>query len=298
MKLYDAQNLMIDNSEFFRKLISVERPDLLNLFETYHHEALAARKFLASDLQSLESGSKILEVGGGIMLLASQLAAEGFEITSVEPIGLGFGDIEYLKGIVVENSKVDNLPLNTDSRRIEEFKTEQKFDYVFSINVMEHLIDPYKTLIEITKLMSVGGRYRFFCPNYNFPYEPHFSKWMYKRRNGAFYLSKSSALNSQINLSDAEGLYDSLNFITASKLVKNSSAGDVQLVFNRNAFKEIVQRSLFDVGLGKRHPKLVRIVRFARLLGFFKLAEKFPVKLQPVLDVTAIKSPITSNLKR
>jgi SAM-dependent methyltransferase len=281
---------MIQKSIVFRQRISIERPELLNLFETYHHEALAARKFLDSDLQSLDPESKILEIGGGIMLLAAQLAAEGFKVTSVEPIGLGFGDIDYLKGIVDENCTASQLPLSTDSRRIEEFKSNHKFDYAFSINVMEHLIDPYRTLADIFEVLSTSGRYRFFCPNYDFPYEPHFSKWMLKRRNRAFYLPKSSALDSRIDLTDSEGLYDSLNFITVSKLINNLQAGQIDLLFNRKAFLEIVNRSLTDFGLGSRHPRLVRLVKFANLLGFLKVAEKFPVKLQPVMDVTAIRS--------
>ena len=154
---------------------------------------------------------------------------------------------------------------------------------------MEHLIDPYKTLVDMVAILSSSGRYRFFCPNYDFPYEPHFSKWMFKRKNGAFYLPKSSVLDSHIDLSDSDGLYDSLNFITASKLVKSLPTGDIELLFNRYAFKDIVQRSLVDTGLRSRHPRLVRLVKFTKILGIFKIAEKFPVKLQPIMDVTATK---------
>lgn len=290
MRLSESQESMNRKSDIFRQVISDNRPELLRLFETYHHEALAARKFLDSDLQNLDPESKILEVGGGIMLLASQLASEGFRITSVEPVGIGFGDIEYLKGIVIETGKADGVALTTDSRRIEEFRSDHEFDYVFSINVMEHLINPYDTINELVKILSPSGKYRFFCPNYDFPYEPHFSKWMFKRKNHAFHLSKSEIMNSQIDLTDPEGLYDSLNFITATKLRRNLLAGGIELNFNKNAFKEIIERSLNDVGLGNRHPRLVRLVKFTKYLGLIRIAEIFPVNLQPVLDVTASRS--------
>jgi 2-polyprenyl-3-methyl-5-hydroxy-6-metoxy-1,4-benzoquinol methylase len=290
MRLSDSQDSMNRRSDFFRQVISENRPDLLRLFETYHHEALAARKFLDSDLQNLDPESKILEVGGGIMLLASQLATEGYQVTSVEPVGMGFSDIEYLKGIVIEKGQADGISLTTDQRRIEEFSSDNVFEYIFSINVMEHLINPYHTLSELMKFLGPSGIYRFFCPNYDFPYEPHFSKWMFKRKNKSFHLSKAAVMNSKIDLTDSEGLYDSLNFITAAKLKKNLTDGNIELNFNKDAFKNIIERSLNDVGLGDRHPRLVKLVKFAKNLGIVKVAEKFPVKFQPVLDVTASRS--------
>lgn len=47
------------------QLISTQFPELLNLFLTYQNEALAARKLLHLNLMDLESGSEILEIGGG-----------------------------------------------------------------------------------------------------------------------------------------------------------------------------------------------------------------------------------------
>jgi 2-polyprenyl-3-methyl-5-hydroxy-6-metoxy-1,4-benzoquinol methylase len=290
LRLSDSLDSMNHRSDFFRQIVSENRPELLRLFETYHYEALAARKFLDSDLQHLDPKSNILEVGGGIMLLASQLASEGFQVTSVEPVGLGFSDIEYLKRVVIEKCQADGIALTTDPRRIEEFNSDNVFAYIFSINVMEHLINPYHTLGELMKYLSPSGIYRFFCPNYDFPYEPHFSKWMFKRRNKSFYLSKSAVMNSKIDLTDSEGLYDSLNFITATKLKKNLKTGNVELNFNKHAFKNIIERSLNDVGLGHRHPRLVTLVKCAKNLGLIRIAEKFPIKFQPVLDVTVSRS--------
>ncbi len=41
----------------------------------------------------MDSGAQILVIGGVILALATQLASEGFNVTSVEPIGEGFSGI-------------------------------------------------------------------------------------------------------------------------------------------------------------------------------------------------------------
>jgi hypothetical protein len=43
-------------------------------------------------------------------------------------------------------------------------------------------------LNQIKEILKKGSKYRFFCPNYDFPYEPHFGKMLWKRKRGSFYL--------------------------------------------------------------------------------------------------------------
>ena len=62
-------------------------PDLLPLFEIYAAEAAFGRLYIAADVERLEYGAKVLEVGAGSLLLSCQLAREGFFVTALEPLG-------------------------------------------------------------------------------------------------------------------------------------------------------------------------------------------------------------------
>lgn len=65
-------------------------------------------------------------------MLSLQLASEGFQITTVEPVGEGFTEISYIMEIFLEISRHENL--NTELIRthieISEFKGD--FDFIFS----------------------------------------------------------------------------------------------------------------------------------------------------------------------
>lgn len=272
--------------------ISTQFPELLNLFLTYQNEALAARRLLHSNLMDLESGSEILEIGGGIVALAIQLASEGFRVTSVEPVGEGFTGISSIMRIFLNIAKEEGLELNLIQAPIEECSFHNNFDFIFSINVMEHLNDPYSVLLQMEEALKPGGTYRFFCPNYDFPYEPHFGRWIFARKNQAFYLKPVFATTPKIDLIDSFGLYQSLNYLTLRKLRLFSTENNLGFKVNKNAFYEILTRSIADSGLQDRHKSLYKVVLVFEKLGLLHLAKYFPSSFQPIIDIQIAKIKI------
>lgn len=101
--------MMNKRAKIVEGMIVGQRPDLLKLFLTYQNEAMVARKFLQSSLEELKPGSEILEIGGGILALATQLASEGFKVTTVEPVGEGFTEINYLMNLFTEVASTESL---------------------------------------------------------------------------------------------------------------------------------------------------------------------------------------------
>lgn len=282
-----AEKAMARRGRIAEELIASERPDLTDLFLTYQNEAIAARKFLQSSLNELDFGAEILEVGGGILALTVQLASEGFKVTSVEPVGEGFSGIPFIMNIFTEISKKENSTFSLINSPIEDCTFDHKFDFAFSINVMEHLKNPYSVLNQIIELLKIKAKYRFFCPNYDFPYEPHFGKWLFSRRDKAFYLQRSRAKSDLISQDEASGLLSSLNFLTL-KQIKNSIKGKkIILEPNRNALYEIISRSNYDLELSKRHPGISKISKIVYLLKLHYLAKFFPANFQPIMDVQA-----------
>lgn len=119
----------------------------------------------------LKKNKKILEVGGGIHLLTSFLHQD-YDITSIEPGGFtGFTD--ELRNKILEQHK-----LKVHTTRVESFTTDAKFDFIFSMNVLEHADDIKQHIISCINLLKDDHSLLFIqCPNYAFPFEPHFYKW-------------------------------------------------------------------------------------------------------------------------
>jgi len=286
VSLESAEESMNRRGKIAESLIMAERPELIDLFLTYQNEAMAARKFLDSSLIELDSGAEILEVGGGILALAIQLASEGFKVTTVETVGEGFTGISFIMNIYSEIARIENLVFTLIESPIEDCTFDHKFEFIFSINVMEHLNDPLLVLNQIKEILEKGSNYRFFCPNYDFPYEPHFGKILWKRKRGSFYLEFDRAKRTELGNMDSVGLYNSLNFITVAKLQAFSKETNLLLKFNSQAFYHLLQRSMSDPGLRARHKNFVPIVDLLSKIKFMGLSKLLPTRLQPVMDVT------------
>ena len=87
----------------------------------------------------------------------------------LDPHEKGFDDYEQISKKI---PKSKNLTLFHDT--LIEFKTKTKFDLIFSFNVFEHLENQNNYIKRSNQLLSESGKGLILCPNYDFPYEPHF----------------------------------------------------------------------------------------------------------------------------
>jgi 2-polyprenyl-3-methyl-5-hydroxy-6-metoxy-1,4-benzoquinol methylase len=283
--LHSAHESMVRRGMTVENLVLLERPELHPLFSTYQNEALEARKLLDSNLNKMGPDSEILEVGGGILALTIQLASEGFRVTTVEPVGEGFSNITYLMNMYLRVAEEENINFSFIDSFIEDSQFPNKFDFIFSINVMEHLKNPYSVVVHLMKYLNYSGKIRFFCPNYDFPYEPHFQKWLVTRSNKAFYLPISRAQSKLLDASEWASVHGSLNFLTLSKLDKFFAHANIKYECNKNALQNLLLRGITDAQLRNRHKLLtfgVMIVVKFRMIKFLNL---LPKKFWPVIDI-------------
>lgn len=280
---------MVRRAEFIKKSIQKESPELINLFDIYANEAMISRTLLDKNLKQLEPGAKILEVGGGILALATQLASEGYRIETVEPISGGFTEISYIMNKYLEVADYQNSGLNLIKSPIEECTFNENFDFIFSINVMEHLKDPYVTLENLVSLLNHNAVYRFICPNYDFPYEPHFGKILFSRKNNSFFLPEHRAKSKLIKSSEILGLYESVNFITLRKILRKCIDNNFSYKINTYAFYEILVRSIDDHMLTSRHRRFKLIVKIFSIFRIISIFKKFPPLIAPVCDIEVKK---------
>jgi 2-polyprenyl-3-methyl-5-hydroxy-6-metoxy-1,4-benzoquinol methylase len=264
---------------------------LLTLFDIYAEEAAFGRRYIASDLEGLPIGAKILEVGAGSLLLSCQLSREGFQVTALEPINDGFSHFEQMRQIVLARAAILGcLPQNLDIAA-ETLTESDMFDYVFSINVMEHVDNISIAIARIVKSLKMGASYRFTCPNYLFPYEPHFNiPTLFSKRLTEKMLGRKIFGNKKI--SDPSGTWKSLNWINVIQIRKIArQLPGLTITFNRELLVTTINRIASDPDFANRRSSMVRktllILVKTRLHRLFRF---IPSELQPIMDCSLVKT--------
>lgn len=260
-------------------------PQLLPLFDTYAEEALFGRSYIAADLMRLQPGTRVLEVGAGALLLSCQLVREGFEVTAVEPTGKGFGHFEQIRQQVLERAAVHGCVPKILNLVVEDFVERDYYAYAFSVNVMEHVKDIALAIYNIGNSLIPGACYRFTCPNYIFPYEPHFNiiTLFSKRLTGKIFWRKILSCDT---MPDPVGAWDSINWINIvliKKVVRKIPCLHVD--FNRACMAIALERIVSDPAFAGRRSSAVRgILRLFVRLRMSQLFTFMPAVLQPIID--------------
>lgn len=140
--------------------------------ETYVSEAIFGYKIIEPYL--IKKDIRILECGGGWMLLQSYLKSIGYNTVALEPLGKGFDFFGTAKSQLL--SCLNNQDINVFEIGIEEldYKIQGEFDLIFSINVLEHVDNLELAFSKMSNVLSKSGMMIHHCPNYFIPYEPHF----------------------------------------------------------------------------------------------------------------------------
>jgi SAM-dependent methyltransferase len=273
-----------------RQNLDAQAPHLRPLFDVMAGEARFARAWLDEDLKRLPEAAPILELGGGVFLLACQLSREGFAVTAIEPTGVGFGAFEELGAAVLAVAAGDGVVPTIVRCKAEEFRSDAQFQLAFSVNVMEHVEAPDVAIERVSASLSPGGSYRFLCPNYVFPYEPHFNiptfgskaltERVFRRR-----------IEATTTIGDPIGVWKSLNWITVPQ-VRRMAAADASLAiaFQRCTLVSMIERVVGDVEFAKRRaPWMVTAIKALSATRLLRLASLIPATCQPLMDVRLTK---------
>lgn len=276
--------------ELCRQVLEVDS-DLLPLFEIYAGEARFGASVIESDLYHLSSGDKILEIGAGILLLSCHLQREGYAVTAVEPVGRGFSHFDRLRKIVLDYASERGFAPTLVTMPAEDLEFVSEFDYAFSINVMEHVEDVAVVLRRVLTAIRLGGCYRFVCPNYLFPYEPHFNMpTLFSKALTERLLSKY--IRSSQSVVDPEGTWASLNWISVSQVRRICCKElGVEPVFDRSVFYRFIHRALHDKDFQRRRgPLILSVLQALDRLGMTRLLLKIPVVCQPAMDCVIVRA--------
>ncbi len=286
----NLESLEIFLAELRAEITFFCQPDALRLFDVFSREAIACRIWLDPGLKSLPAGSNILEVGAGLMLVACQLQREGFAVTALEPIGPGFTVFSELQKKILEHALNRGFAPTILRVPIEELVADNVFSLAYSFNVMEHVDNVPTAIKNVVNALKDGGEYRFTCPNYLFPYEPHFNiPTLFSKRLTAWVFCRR--INLPTGDYDSSEIWASLNWITVPQ-IRNvlSKIENVTFSFDRTflecTFARIVSDPIFAA---RRSPWLCRLLTTAVHLGLHRWARLIPATLQPIIDCHVTK---------
>ena len=266
-------------------------PHMRQVFDVYAAEAAFGREWLQPRLAALPAGASLLEVGAGLMLLSTQLASEGYDVTALEPIGSGFSDFRALQAIVREYAQARGVRFQVLAVPAEELADSERYDLAYSINVMEHVQDVAATVRNVVRALKPAGSYVFICPNYRFPYEPHFgipivgSKALTERLFGRWIRRSRRVL-------DAEGTWKSLNWITVGTVeAVCRRLGGVRCTYDTGALSQALERVTRDAEFASRRAAWMRaLARGLVATGLHRVGRLLPAPVQPLIDCRIVKA--------
>ena len=272
-----------------REYIIEQEPELLQWFDVYIAEAKFGRQYLDDDLRTLSQEANILEVGAGALILSCQLVREGYHVTALEPTGSGFSHLDKLRMLVIDKAIADNCSPTLLTCPAERLFIQNQFDYAFSINVMEHVTDVTQVLNTVGQSLICGGKYRFTCPNYSFPYEPHFNCVTLFSKSLTAYWFVNKIFKNQ-SLPDPKGMWESLNWITSKKIRqygKNKYNLNIQL---HKTFVILFERMLNDSLFSQRRSRYVaNVIVILVKLRLHHLIGLLPVSIHPMIDCSIVR---------
>ena len=268
-----------------RAAVIGEHPSLREYFDIYANEAIFGLSIIEDDLLELAGDAKVLEVGAGALLLSGYLASCGLKVFAIEPIVSGFSHFYQLQNAVVKYYDKIGLQVRLINSTIEQFKEPERFDYIFSINVFEHVHNVEQALANAYLSLKHRGVLRIYCPNYHFPYEPHFNiptlinKKLTECVFGTFIQTSS-------RMPQPRETWDGLNWINVTKVGKclHARFGNSPK-FNPHATYRIFVRAIDDAQFsGRRSTWIMWVLRAIHYTGLMHLFKFVPIRVSPVMD--------------
>ena len=229
----------------------------------YFLNALVDAKHCYQCIKSyLDKNKNILEVGGGIHLLTTFLN-KNYKITSIEPGGFTDFTDELRNKIILKNK------LNVHTTTLEKFDSNKKFDFIFSMNVLEHTNHIERHIKSCINLLKDEKSILFIqCPNYTFPFEPHFYKWFIPFfPNFTFQILKKKSLIKEFGKKKYENIFNNLNFDCTYFNIKKLNLPITFINPLKNIFDRLDSDSVFRKRIFKN--KIVHILY--KIIKFFKI---------------------------
>lgn len=221
---------------------------------------------------------RILEVGAGLGMLSSYLRMLGHDIVALEPCTSGFDFFSEIQSVIREVTSSDTPFLHI---RAEELNPAQHgtFPFIFSVNVLEHMPDLAGAMRGMASVLTPDGSMWHTCPNYVFPYEPHFGLPLIP----LFPEATRFLLPRRISTSE---LWRSLNFITYFGLKRLSQASGLAATFRPGTMAAAFRRFDLDQQFAARQRIGAAVYRTLKAIGGVSALEALPAAVSTPMVVS------------
>ena len=257
-------------------------PEIIDPLRTYISEAKFFKNIVAPDVANLTSGSYVIEVGSGIGLLSLHLASLGFEVTAFEPQSSGFNQMNAMRSLISENWKPSAPQVEFREASLNQTTQLEKLaDYIFAINVIEHVHDFEELITHAVKAKTPEATMRIVCPNYSIPYEPHFNIPIIFTKRITKFIFGHKIHNSKIP--DSDVFWGDLSWPTQKKLKKILKSKGWNVEFSRDATHEYLNRAFSDSDFIVRKGRIIGSL-FKLISVLVKIVRFVPLAYLPVID--------------
>jgi SAM-dependent methyltransferase len=206
------------------------------------------------------------------------------QTTALEPLGPEFDFFTDIQNRAVEFCRQGGIPLTLMRMTGEELDVREQFDVAFTINALEHMRDPLRTLDNMYGSLRPGGRLLAHCPNYTVPFDSHFNVLLVtrsKRLNAWLYRSKIDAYPS---------VWEELNFIRYVDIRRHLGRRGWEYSFDKSIMPSSIARIQNDAAFAQRMPLPLRLLAGAvRYFGLVHALNLMPPRLQTPMEVVARK---------
>ncbi len=244
---------------------------------------LSAARFhfqnLDPEVSTLPPGARALEIGCGAGILLTLLGQKnpGIVLEGIEPFAEGF---ETMEGVL---QHAQRLGAQIHRSAYEEYDASQAYDLVYLVNVLEHLPDWRHFLDTLPRFLKPKGRCLVLCPNYGFPYEPHFNIPVVgsKATTGRMFRRRIDWVENTYNV---HGLWNSLNFVRLSQIKRHLSGSQLKLRVRHEITDRMIDRFNTDPVFQKHIGVFNTVGRTAKALGVTKVLRLGPCEnIQPYM---------------
>jgi SAM-dependent methyltransferase len=274
------------NETILSQLISEEPEDLKKLVRTYVGEALFFEALIARDLANRNGIERIVEVGAGVGLLSLLLARRGYTVTAFEPESAGFSEMRKIRDLVLRSWEGPVPKVHFVDDYLTDIHPAEFIpaDIGFAVNVIEHVPEFSRFMETCVQSVAVGKEFRFVCPNYVFPYEPHFNFFTFFTKRATWRMKQSAIRKSQ--LPDPVGMWNDLSWITPRKLIRVAKTRSMEISFSKTAIRAYIDRPLNDQTFVERKGAIGKVVLLPLSRVLRIMLGLLPTRILPIIDVT------------
>jgi len=253
--------------------LAPEEPNLEARLDTYFAEMRFGHAFLCKRLPM--GKLRILEMGAGLCLLSIWLHRLGHEVVALEPAASAFGLFEATRKTIWEHCANDVPVLIEQGAETLDLTVHGTFDFIFSINVMEHVADLEAVFRATSAVLRDGGSWLNSCPNYHVPYEPHYALPM---------VPFSPTLTRRVfsrSINHDPSIWNTLNFINVRTVRRLAHQNDLKPEFEQSVLYSSLTRLGEDHQFLERHQNglVVKIYRLLTVCRLLNLTRYLPTSL-------------------